>query len=161
MHEETQGWFIAERTRSLALVSLTRRGDLAVMNAAPDTGLQLVASVTKEKGPAVRQFGVRLLGAKGPTADVDRGKAIRVAIQPLLRAGPFPYPVVLLHFTMEGDEGHYAWVWEPAVEDGAPRLLANEAPPSHEFGRAALDEIVGRVDAWYDALFTRIAAKSA
>jgi hypothetical protein len=161
MHEEKQEWFIAERTRALALVALTRRGDLAVRSAAPDTGLQLTVSITKDNAPAVRQFGVRLIGTLRPEDDADRDQAIRAAAKALLRAGAFPYPVVLFHFTMEGDRGHYAWVAEPVVEDGAPRLLTHESPRVHELGRATLDDIVARVDGWYDAFFSRIAAKSA
>jgi hypothetical protein len=81
-------------------------------------------------------------------------------MQSLLRVGPFPYPVCLFYFTMDDDQGYYSWVAEPAVEAGQPRLLMHAAPHCRKLDAAALDDIVQKVDHWYDAFFSRIAVKA-
>src|SRR5829696_1412222 len=101
MSEEKQEWFVAERAKALAMVHLTRRSDLVVMNAAQGVGLQFIVSITKEKGePTVRQFGVFLRGTKSPVTEAHLDKVLRPTLQSFLRIGQFPYPVVLFHFTM-------------------------------------------------------------
>ena len=87
-------------------------------------------------------------------------KVLRPAMQSFLRIGPFPYPVCLFHFTMDDDQGYYTWVAEPAVTDAGPRLLMHETPHCRKLDNVALDEIVARVDGWYDAFFGRIAVKA-
>jgi hypothetical protein len=76
-----------------------------------------------------------------------------------LRRGQFPYPVCLFHFIMDGDQGHYTWVTEPAVTSEGPRLLMHEAANCRTLDKAALDEIVDKVDRWYDAFLNQIAVK--
>lgn len=151
--DNSQEWFIQERSCALAMIHLTRRDDLAVTNAGPASGLRFLVSITREKGqPSGRQFGVILRGAFGPLTE---GK-----VHASLLAGEFPYPVCLFFFTMADDQGYYAWVAEPDVTADGPRLLMHDGPPCRKLDRAALDEIVERVDRWYDAFFSRIAVKA-
>lgn len=153
MSDDRQEWFIQERTRALAMVHLTRRDDLVVTNAGPASGLQLLVNVTRDKGqPSGRQFGVLLRGAMGPVTGSD--------IHVTLPSGELPYPVCVFFITMADDQGYYAWVAEPEVTADGPRLLMHAGPPFRKLDRAALDEIVGRVDRWYDAFFSRIAVKA-
>jgi hypothetical protein len=92
--KETQEWFIEERTRALAMVTLTRRDDLVVRNAGQGSGIPLLVSITKEKGePAVRQFGVFLRGTKSPVTEDHLNRVLRPTMQSLLRRGELPYPV--------------------------------------------------------------------
>lgn len=161
MTEHSQEWFIEERTRALALIHLTRRDDLAVANAGPGLGMQLIVSIAKHKGePSLRQFGVSLHGARPGTSEDDLDRTLRPAIRSLRSKGEYPYPACLFHFSMDDDQGYYTWVAEPAVVEGGPRLLMHDAPHCHKLDRAALDDVVTRVDAWYDAFFARIAVKA-
>ncbi|MBY0230017.1 MAG: hypothetical protein K2W96_12105 [Gemmataceae bacterium] len=158
---ERSEWFVAERTRSLAMIHLTRRDDLLVSNGGEGAGLQFIVRIEKEKGrPALRQFGLFLRGSRGPATLAQVEKSLRPTMQSFARLGPFPYPVALFHFMMEDDQGCFAWVAEPEVADGAPRLVLREAPACLPLDRAALDGIVDRVDAWYDAFFSRVAVKA-
>jgi hypothetical protein len=156
-----QKWFIAERSKALAMVVLTRRDDLVVRNAGQDTGLQFLVSFSKGNGePAIRQFGVFLRGTKSPVIEAHLDRTLRPKMQSYLRKGPFPYPVCLFHFTMDDDQGYFTWVAEPAVADEEPRLLLQEGPHSRKLDRAALDEIVDKVDRWYDVFFRQITVKA-
>jgi hypothetical protein len=60
----------------------------------------------------------------------------------------------------DDDQGHYTWVAEPAVTAEGPRLLMHEAAHCPKLDRAALDEIVDRVDRWYHAFFNQIAVQA-
>jgi hypothetical protein len=161
MSGESQEWFITERTRALAMVHLTRRDDLVIRNAPPGVGLDLLVGLTRKKGEqSVRQFGVFLRGTTDPVTAADLDKRLRPAMKSFLRIGPFPYPVCLFHFTMDGDQGRYTWVAEPAVTDDAARLVMHEAAHCRELDRAALDEIVVKVDRWYDAFFRQVTVKA-
>jgi hypothetical protein len=151
-----QEWFIAERARALALVHLTRRDDVTVTPAGREVGLDLMVYLKKDR--SVRPFGVFLRGSR---TNPDRlNETLRPAMRELGRGREFPYPVVLFHFAMEEDRGHYTWVAEPEVTETGPRLIVHEEPHCAALDRAALDGIVGRVDGWYDAFFGRIGVKA-
>ncbi len=150
MSEEKQEWFIAERAKTLARLHLSRRKDLLITQPGKDVGLEFIVYVSKEGEPAIRQFGVFLRGTKSATTEAALDKLLRPTIQRLARIGPFPYPTCLLHFTMDDDQGYFTWVTEPEVTEDGPRLVMHEAPHVQKLDRAALDEIVDRVDRWYD-----------
>jgi hypothetical protein len=161
MSKNEQEWFIAERSRALALMHLTRRKDLVVTNAGRDVGLEFIVSMARPDGEkTLRQFGVFLRGSKGPVTEEQLDQTLRPTMPSLERIGPFPYPVCLLYFTMDGDQGYYTWVAEPEVADDAPRLSVHGEAHCHKLDRAALDEIVSRVGRWYDAFFGRIVVRA-
>ena len=161
MSEENQEWFVAERTRALAMVHLTRRDDLKVVKAEPGLGLEFIVAVAKESGvPSLRQFGVALRGTKSPVTVAHLDKVLRPTMQSFARRDAFPFPICLFHFTMDDDKGYYTWVAEPAVADGEARLLRRQAAHCETLDRAALDQIVGQVDRWYDAFFGRITVEA-
>ncbi|HKB38859.1 MAG TPA: hypothetical protein VKD72_20615, partial [Gemmataceae bacterium] len=76
------------------------------------------------------------------------------------RIGEFPYPVCLLHFTMDDDQGYYTWVAEPVVTKDGPRLIQHAQAHCRKLDREALDHIVASVDRWYEAFFQTIAVKT-
>ena len=70
----------------------------------------------------------------------------------MLRRGSFPFPVCLLYFTMENNEGRFTWIAEPIIEEGKPVLKYHEAANTRKFDKGALDEIVDKINNWYDAM---------
>jgi hypothetical protein len=162
MVENKPSWFVKQRTRALAMVHLTRRDDL-VVTARPQEGvdLDLLVRITKKgEERSLRQFGVLLRGRRDALTETQLDKKLRPTLQSLARTGPFLYPVCLFYFTMVGDQGYYTWVAEPAVAEEEPRLLMHEHAHCRKLDRPALDEIVGLVDRWYDAFFSRITVKA-
>src|SRR5262245_7562371 len=143
MSESTQEWFVAERSRALAMIHLTRRDDLVITRASQEVGLDYLVSIRKRPGErALRQFGVFLRGSKSATTEEQLDELLRPLMQSLLRAGEFPYPVCLFHFTMDDDQGYVTWVAEPTVNEAGPRLLLHAEPHCCKLDRQALDEIV-------------------
>src|SRR5437762_12337491 len=97
MSENKQAWFVAERTRMLALMHLTRRDDLVITETkGPDVGLNLFVTIRKGDGEkSLRQFGVILRGTKAPVTEEQLNKTLRPTMQSVQRTGQFPYPVCL------------------------------------------------------------------
>jgi hypothetical protein len=160
MSEEKQEWFIAERARVLAMVALTRRDDLLIMPAGQSVGIQFLVCITKEGTLPVRQFGLALRGTLRAVTESHLDQVLRPAMQEFLHIGEFPYPVCLFHFTMDDSQGYYTWVAEPLVGAGGPVLLRHESPQGRKLDKGAVDEIVGKVDRWYDASFAQIAVRT-
>jgi len=153
----TQLRFIAERVRALAVVYLTRRGDLIVTDEAADVGVDLWVTLNLEDKEGHRKFGVELRGVlKAGTAD-HANKRLYSSMQKMLRYGPFPFPVVVFFFTMENNKGWYTWASEPVVSSNGQFGLVQHAEAScRPLDSGAIDEIVETVDRWYDAFFAGV-----
>jgi hypothetical protein len=160
MSENGQEWFVAERSKVLARVYLTRRDDLVIRDpgAGRDVGLEYLVGITREgEKSSVRQFGVVLRAARDRVTEEHLNKILRPTMESFLRVGEFPYPVCLLYFTMDDNQGYYTWIAEPTLtEDGKPRLQVHSTADCKKLDREALDKIVSQVDAWYDAFFANI-----
>jgi hypothetical protein len=149
--------FLAERTRALALVYLTRRGDLEVSDGDRDLGLDYLVRIVREGSPSLRRFGLALRGDVAPVAAEEANRVLRPALQQLSSPGEFPYPVCLFYFTMANDEGRYTWVAEPLVDEaGRPILQVHAEADCQPLTSAALDGIVRRVERWYDAFYVSV-----
>jgi hypothetical protein len=162
MAEKQEQWFISERSRWLALMHLSRRKDLGIKEVKDQgTGLTFMLSIPKANElPSVRQFGLVLSGTVEPVTEQQVNGLLQPTMTSFLSAGPFPYPVGLLHFTMQDDQGYFTWLAEPDVTDAGPRLLLHSEPHCRKFDRDLLDTIVRAVDQWYDLFFARIAVKA-
>src|SRR4051812_49028228 len=102
---KTDQWFVAERSRALALMYLSHRKDLVIREQKEaDLGLEFLVYLVKEsESPSLRQFGIALRGTVSPVTQEHLNQVRRPTMQSLLRIGQFPYPVGLLHFTMQDD----------------------------------------------------------
>src|SRR5438105_1598219 len=109
MAEKQEQWFISERSRWLALMHLSRRKDLDIKEVKDQgTGLTFMLSIVKANElPSVRQFGIVLSGTVEPATEEQVNELLRPALASSLSIGPFPYPVGLLHFTMQDDHGYF------------------------------------------------------
>ncbi len=152
----TQQRFIAERVHALAVVYLTRREDLIVMDEAADIGIDLWVTLNLEKKEGHRKFGVELRGVRTAVTADQADKVLKPSMQNMLRHGPFPFPVVLFFFTMENNEGWYTWAAEPVVSsDGTFELVQHGNASCRPLNSEAIDEIIESVDRWYDAFFAK------
>lgn len=147
---------IGERVKALATILLTRREDVSIQEVPGEYGLDVIVTIIHEDKPGLRQFGVKRGGVWTRVTAEHANQVLYPSMQRLLRYGPFPYPVVLFFYTMENGEGWYTWATEPHISgDGGFELRANEQASCHPLSDKAVDEIIGRVDAWYDAFFAR------
>jgi hypothetical protein len=152
--EDKREVFIEKRARALMMMLLTRREDLLIEEVKDDIGLDYVVRFHTEGKEGLREFGIELRGAWAAGTKGDADRVLRPAMGQMKRHGPFLRPVCLFLFTMENDGAWYTWVAEPVeAEDGKPLLHFRDEPDCRPVGKGSLKEIIGRVDAWYDAIF--------
>jgi hypothetical protein len=151
--------FVEKRAHALALMLLTSRADLLIEEVKDDIGLDYIVRFHAEGKEGLREFGVQLKGSWAAATREHVNKAIRPAFKEMNRYGAFLRPVCLFFFTMENDESWYTWVAEPIEsEDGKPLLHPHQEPDCRQLDKRALKEIIERVDAWFDALFSNLIA---
>jgi hypothetical protein len=154
-----QARLLGKRVQALAIMYLTRRSDLSVEEVrGEDTGLDLMVRFTSGGKDGVRQFGVQLRGVWSPVTKEDADKLAGRSLREAQRYGPFALPVCLFLFAMEANHGWHTWVAEPVVEAGTAHLRLPSNADCQPLDRAALDEVVARVDRWYDAFFANLIA---
>ena len=151
---------IGERVRALATMYLTRRSDLHVREVGEDLGYDLIVQIVRGNKSGLRQFGVELRGTRSPVSKDHADNVLRPTLKHLKEYYPFPFPVCVFFFTMDDNQGWYFWAAEPVVSAGGkPTLPLAKAPDCHPLDDAALEEIVQRVDRWFDAFYTNLATK--
>jgi hypothetical protein len=145
---------IEKRARALAMVLLTRREDLLIEEVKDDIGLDYIVRFQTEGKEGLRELGIELRGVWARVTKDHADEALRPSLQQMQRYGPFLRPVCLFFFTMENDGAWYTWVAEPIEsEDGKPLLRWGGEPDCRPLDKRALNEIIERVDWWYDAVF--------
>ncbi|WP_435009974.1 hypothetical protein P12x_001193 [Tundrisphaera lichenicola] len=152
--------FVEQRARVLAMVQFTTRADLQVDAISEDSGFDLLVRITSEGKvrQSVKAFGVVLKGTNRPlrgAEDADRLLQSGSSKKSDVVLTSYSFPVLMLLFSMQNDNGYFAWRAEPIVTPSRePRLQVHESYSFSTFDRAALGIIVDQVDEWYKTLFT-------
>jgi hypothetical protein len=149
-------WYIPERTRALATMYLTRRRDLILKYEDEDAGIDILVEIAERRRTGRRMFGVELKGTKSRTTIGHANKILGPSVQKFLGFPELPYPVFLAYFTMVDNAGYYTWLTEPIIDDGSAKLSRHEEADCRLLDRAGLDEIVDRVNAWYNVFYSTI-----
>jgi hypothetical protein len=79
---------------------------------------------------------------------------LKPSVEAFRKLGGFLCPVCLFFFTMVNDKGYFAWLLEPVIVQGQPRLAQKDVAECEEMDDHTVDRIVERVSAWYDASAT-------
>jgi len=148
MPGDNKNWFIAERSKALAAVLLTNRSDVVVSNEqAQDEGADLWLAVKEGDAPPTKLFVVQVKGTLDPDQNhwADR-------VKPLFPSGNFYLPACVFVVDVRQNTAAYAWVAEPTIVDSGVKLNFFEKPDFHPVDGQAVDQIVNRVKAWYDAV---------
>jgi ribosomal protein S27AE len=148
-----QGTFIRERVKDLAVMYLTRRSDLELKwQDSRDEWIDCIVEIKGKEKPAHRLFGVELSGTMSPVTDDRANKILLPKMQNMLKRGRFPFPVCLLYFTMANNEGRFTWITEPILQSGKPVLRYREHADTKKFDKGELDQIVGQINNWFNAM---------
>lgn len=157
----TQQRLMETRARALATVLLTRRAGTLVRDASGDdgSGMDVCVTLAPPGKPGLRQFGVDLKCRLDPVTVEQGNRWLRERWPDLVTAGPFPFPVLVFLFTMRDNGAWYSWAAEPVVEDGGgAKLPLRTEPNCRPLTDEALEELLDRVDRWYDAHYAGLAA---
>jgi hypothetical protein len=157
-----QDRLIAERAHALAIIHLTRRPEVTVREVTEDIGIDLLAFIKPAGRRGVRQFGIQIKGSWEAVTAARAKEILRPSMRKTLGDGPFPFPVLLFLFTMEKDQGWYTWVADPVVSpDGGIELRVQKDASCQPLDEHAVDEIVSRVNGWYDGYYARVGSLAA
>jgi hypothetical protein len=145
--------FLARRIHAMALVLLTSRNDLSVIEVGDTIGIDLLVSIRKEKIRAIEQFGVILQGTvQEANAPYAASQQLNALMPKNPRFEPISIPICVFFFSMVGDPGYYAWLYEPATTNGIAKLRRHSNLECKSLDEEALEEIVDRVDRYFGAL---------
>jgi hypothetical protein len=152
-------WFIGERAESLAIMHLTRRPDLIARREVRggDGVVDLVVEIADAARPGWKKFGVYLQGTKTPVTAEHANKVLGPSLRRFL--GDFGEPTFLFclfYFTMDDGRGYVAWIAGPVIREGRPKSQYHTSADCTMLDREALDRIVDRVNAWYEAYYGAI-----
>lgn len=142
---------VVERAYNLAVVYLTRNPNLIVTRNDGIKGTDLHVGILQNGRFAGRVFGVEVKASVNEAPFTSRGyhklPSHMVSIQDFRDT---PFPVCLFFFTMMDDKAYFKWIVEPIVEDGKATLRLHEENMLEALDNAQLDELVSRVEEWYD-----------
>jgi hypothetical protein len=148
--------YVEKRAELLAHLVLTRRKDVRVFKfqESEDAGLDLVARLLTPVGDGeiYPTFGIQVMGTDEPLANE------RVATKYAMNRwrhraskGNFLFPIVVLLFSMEGDQGYFSWVMQPDVTNEASPTLTRVSLDMTRITKASIDEMVEDVVHWFQA----------
>jgi hypothetical protein len=144
--------FVGDWARAAAVVVLTRRRDLTIVETKKDTGLDFHVSVEREDNPMRLTFGLLLRAVPSPVTIERANQILKPTMGFFQGLRKFTYPVCLFFFTMRDDQAFFSWLAEPVVVEGAPKLIHHDSahcvPLTNEF----LDQSVERIVAWYEVV---------
>lgn len=156
MANEKDPWFVVERSEALAGLLLTSRKDVKVRSERKtDEGVDLLVQVESDQAPSMRLFAVQVKG----TVSSDRAEWL-ASVKHLFRAGSIFMPACVFVVNVRGNEAYYAWVAEPVAREDGAKLNFVTSPTFHDLTLEAVNDIVARVHAWYDALPAQLATAS-
>jgi hypothetical protein len=149
---EAKGQFIGERARALATITLTRRGDLAVVETKRETGLDFHVSIDREDKPMRLTFGLLPRGVRSSATIEHANQVLGPTLGQFQGVRKFTYPVCLFFFAMRDEQAYFSWLAEPLVRGGVPKLVHHDKEDCVELTDEFLDHAVHQIVAWYDAV---------
>jgi hypothetical protein len=152
MTNEEKEQYVGEQVRALAVVILTRRGDLTIVDSNQDTGLDLHVYLNREDKPMRLTLGILLRGVVAPVTGETANKRLGPTLGQFQGIRKFAYPVCLFLFTLRQQQAFFSWLAEPVVANGAPKLVHHDMADCVELTDAFLERALEQVVAWYDAV---------
>jgi hypothetical protein len=149
-------YFLEHRVKALANVFLMGRNSIATYQI-PDFGdIDLMARVLPEGEEYEKLFGVILKGTPGPLpSEREAASFLRQWDSHRKYVHKFPFPVLILVFSMRDDDGYFAWEFEPYLNYGEPVLKHCTEFKVERTTKRGLDAITRALDAWYTKFYTR------
>jgi hypothetical protein len=149
--------FVADRANALAIVLLTRRRDLSVVEKTTEKGLDYIVTIGSGRGIGERTLGIDLAAVLTPLAVGRANRKLKSKMARIKSIGPFLYPVCVFLFAAKSDQGYYTWAYEPVVgNDGVPTLKNRSEAHCRELNDDSLEAIVDQVNRWYDAYYSKM-----
>ncbi|MDP8964241.1 MAG: DUF4365 domain-containing protein [Cyanobacteriota bacterium] len=149
-----EAWYIGQRSEALAIMYLTRHDDLIVSRQKQEHGLDFLVTLLKDGGYSGRLFGVQVKATVSTPKLVQRDDIIEIKIDrgSLQSLAELPFPVCLLFFTLENDQGYNKWILEPVIEtQHNSKLFFNKSNEFKKLTDEEINSIISAVNNWYES----------
>jgi Domain of unknown function (DUF4365) len=153
MIETKDAWFLEMRSEAIASLLLTSRPDVHIVEQkkTEDSGIDILINVSNENGRWERLLAVQVKG----TLSVDRTEWKKIAHELYHHGSRLPFlPACAFIVNVKSRLASYVWLAKPVVEAKIPRLEFGPRDELHDLEKKSIDEIVTRVQAWYNAIST-------
>jgi hypothetical protein len=151
-------WALTEWAPALATMYFTRRDDLSINFRHKEWGIDLVVDIVAPKNgrrKGGRMFGVQLRRTRPPVPIDAVSGTLKPSVVGVYKNPHLPFPVLIFYFTLDADEAYYGWVLEPMIlDDGSAKLDRRKASECRKLDRKALDQVVEKINRWYDVLYS-------
>lgn len=151
---KNQPWYLTERAQNLAIISLTENPNVEVMlQQERDAGLDILARLREDGKLRGRFFGVTVKATLAQQSEdqVSQSKEFYLTKNELPFFDDIPFPVCLFLFTVDNDQGYWAWVKQPILDPvRGPFLQLNDHSKLAKLVPDEINAIVSDVAHWYD-----------
>jgi hypothetical protein len=151
---------VAQRSELLARVFLTRRLNINVhpFGDNNDEGLNFICTIRDDRVKGFLPFGVLVWGTAKELSTETEATAYGRQKKKVLRQSTFFFPVVVLLFSMQDDQGYFSWLVEPCQEGN--KLFHVPELKFKTFDTKHLDRMIKRIASWYNRLSHDIVAEA-
>lgn len=148
MVDDNSKWFIQERSEALAALYLTSRNDVSIHSEKKQAdGVDFYVALKDEGTTPTKLFVVQVRG----TLSSNKREWTKT-VRDLFTRGPFFLPVCVFVVNVQTNESAFAWVAEPRFDTDSVSLEIIEQPDLLPLNQEATDEIIDRVQTWYDRI---------
>jgi hypothetical protein len=153
-----KNYFVEHRVKALANVFLMSRNSIVTYEVTNFGEVDLLARYLPEGDTYEKLFAVILKGTTQPLPDEHHATNFlnSWAKQGYKRIQLFPFPVMILAFSMQNDDGYYAWRLEPTCSLGGAQLRYNRSFSPQRANKKGLDSVSKLIDDWYDKEYRKI-----
>jgi hypothetical protein len=152
--------FLDHRARALANVFLMGRISIMPLEISDFGDVDLLARILPDEDSYEKLFGVII---KTTTSPLSSEQAAIAYLNQWARAKKkayfFPFPILVLVFSMLTDDGYFAWRLEPDLTDGRPTLKVNTIFDVQRATKKGLDALTKSVDEWYSQQYHILISK--
>ncbi|MEC4815029.1 MAG: DUF4365 domain-containing protein [Scytonema sp. PMC 1069.18] len=148
-----QTWYITQRAESLAIMYLTRRDDLIVSKQQPNYGLDFLVTIKKADEYSGRLFGIEVKAISSTPKSSQNGDIVMInySLNSIDSLRELPFPVCLLFFILDKDQGYYKWILQPVIEEKKNvKLNFDKNPTFKKLTDEEINSIISDVNDWYD-----------
>jgi hypothetical protein len=144
-----QPWYVEMRAEAQAILHLTSRDGVQVARLPKGTGVDLLLTLAADGELSGRHLGV-VVKPRTSEADVPRltPRSVRRERAQFVAT---TFPVCMVSFSPSGELGYFRWILEPSLENGESVLGYAQRTNFEPITPALIDQLVSRVNAWYDA----------
>lgn len=149
-----QSFMIEHRTQALTTVFLTGRNNIEVISL-PDLGeLDMLCRIVSQGGQDEMPFGVIQKATSEALANERLAEMyLNSRFRGLKTPKRYPFPVLIVLFSMQSDDGYYSWKMEPDISEGVPVLIPNERLTCERATKTGLDSVIEKIRTWYSAYY--------